>query len=49
VCSEEKSIFEQVYDEILTAVDETTEEKLAEYVRSFMNLLTHALLIFDFA
>ena len=47
VCSEEKSIFEQVYDDIMDAVDETTDEKVAEYVRSFMSILTHALLFFD--
>ena len=31
----------------MDAVDETTDEKVAEYVRSFMSILTHALLFFD--
>jgi hypothetical protein len=31
----------------LKTVDETTDEKVAEYVRSFMSILTHVLLFFD--
>ena len=31
----------------MDSVDETTDEKVAEYVRSFMSILTHVLLFFD--
>ena len=31
----------------MDSVAETTDEKVAEYVRSFMSILTHVLLFFD--